>query len=156
MREWSGSVHPTLGPLVRVALRAPDFMAQDPNYGGATGLPVLAPVSGWAILDTGATQTCIARTVASRAPLLQHGALPIQGVRASTAKPVEEYSRRLYGVVELTDLGTQHHVSALEITDLPDPEGRLVVGLIGRDVLAAYHLSYDGPAAAFTLTLRVS
>lgn len=118
-----------------------------------------SPVSGYALIDTGATITSIDRSVAEELELAPSGEVSIgtaggehevpvyTGVLSFPGTGIRDLSiERLVGV-DLTGqgLGTVRHSTA------DDPQPGRIAALIGRDVLAHFVMVYNGPAGMITL-----
>lgn len=132
----------TRGPVVQVTLSIGQDIAQQLLQQGIT-LPT--PEAGLALIDTGATSTCIDRTAAARMNLPV-----VDVVTMATAAAAS----------------TQHNVHpvSFEITGLPiqingprtigvELQAQGLLALIGRDLLSACTLHYNGPTGGFTLSI---
>jgi hypothetical protein len=135
------------GPLMQVQVEVPQALAA---YLSKQGQPIPAPQSGWALIDTGATRTCVDRDV-----LTKLGVQPTGTVKTGTAAgqveqllfpaklsfPVAGNFQIEFGSVIAVDLRGQTIA------------GTNVVVLVGRDVLSRCLLVYNGPAGIFTLAM---
>ena len=134
----------SIGPLLQVQVMLPPALAA---LLGKENQPIPPPQAGWALIDTGATRTCVDKTI-----LEALGVQPTGSVTTGTAAgPVEQslYPAKLnfpaanfeldFGSVVGVDLSGQSIA------------GQDVLVLVGRDVLAHCILSYNGPGSFFTL-----
>ena len=109
------------------------------------GLEIPAPVSGLALIDTGASTTCIDNDVAQ-----QIGAPVVDVVKMASASHAETeanmYPIRLEVVGLLGTVSAPRAMgAALQCQGL--------IALIGRDVLRRCTLHYNGPSGEFTLAI---
>jgi predicted aspartyl protease len=109
----------------------------------ATGQPVPAPVTGPALVDTGASGCCVDETIAQKL-----GVAPIDVVNISSASHAA--SQKPVFPVRLTLMGTNLTVNASRAIGVPlQPQG--FIALLGRDFLQRFVLIYNGPAGELTL-----
>ena len=116
---------------------------------GSAGRPVPPPVSGVALVDTGAS-----RTVVDAAAVRQLGVSPIGVAEFNTPAGVSQhpvFPARL----EFPALGSGIEFSSIGGVDLtrqtlPDGGGQFIC-LIGRDILRQAVLIYNGPGAMWTI-----
>jgi len=114
------------------------------------GDPVPAPITGLAIIDTGATLTCVHEPV-----LQQLGLNPTGIVHSGTASgPVQQsqYPARLIS----PDQGWTFDVTATGVNltgqQVPTSPPQPLIALIGRDLLQNCVLIWNGPGGFWTLT----
>jgi len=130
------------GPCVQVSISIAQSMSQQLIQQGAS-LPV--PVSGLALIDTGASSTCIDDAIAE-----QLGVPAIDVVTMHSASHAG-HPANIYPV--------RFEVNGLPISlDVPRAMGAALASqglamLIGRDVLQFCTLFYNGMSGAFTLSI---
>jgi len=132
------------GPLLHVEVSVPTALGR---YLAERGQPIPAPVAGWALLDTGATRSCVDASV-----LQKLGLSPVGVVQTATAGgmvPQYLYPARLRFPAEGLDIEFAS-VIGVDLKGLRIADRELIV-LIGRDVLAHCVLIYNGPGGFFTL-----
>ena len=114
------------------------------------GLPVPQPVKVRALIDTGATFSCLDDSVFSRLDLSSKGTVPIL---APTTGAIYQLMNRYDVDLELLATPTQR---LFLLEDFPVLEAPLaaqgIEGLIGRDVLSRCVFVYDGTANTFSLS----
>lgn len=130
------------GPVVQVSVSVGQAIAQQVLQRGDTLPP---PVAGLALIDTGATTTCIDEEAAQ---VLKLPAIDVVKVASASHASSEQ---NVYPI-SIEVVGLPIVVNAPRaIGAALKPQGLLV--LIGRDVLQSCVLVYNGPAGQFTLTL---
>ena len=110
----------------------------------ASGVSAPSPVHGWALIDTGATATCVDRTAAEKAGL----AVVDSGPMSSATHPneiVPIYAGQLM-IRGLCSVNINRAYGAVL-------ETQGLVALIGRDILSNCQLVYDGHDGSFTLAI---
>lgn len=136
------------GPLVPVSLRPEPERAAMMR---AHGRQVPNQVQGWALIDTGARQTCIDAGIA-------HGLYPQVGVAQTYTPSTDDAAPHdapvFYGFMVFPN----SPLPALEQTMLGmalgyTVQGGTVVALLGRDWLGGLRMLYDGPANKLDLYL---
>ncbi len=139
------AVHPKFilanqGPRIPVVLALPDQLVEEFTKQNQA---IPAPISGWALIDTGAGHTCIDEGVATKLKL------PIvnKATMASASHP--ETEANVYPVKFLIPNLLPDRNTPLVIGAPLDVQG--LVALIGRDALTCFHLTYNGGAGEFTL-----
>ena len=128
------------GPLIQVSVTV------EQNFGKgliAQGKSLPAPRSGLALVDTGASNSCIDEQVAKEL------GLPVIDVAIMQSASHEKHPCNIYPVQIMTPIVTLNAPRAMGAALAT--QGILV--LIGRDVLQSCTLFYNGPAGQFTLTL---
>jgi len=99
--------------------------------------------AGWAMIDTGASNTCIDDQVAKEL------GLPVIDVGSMQSASHEKHPCNVYPVQIVTQVVTLNSPRTMGANLAK--QGLLV--LIGRDVLAVCNLFYNGPSGQFTLSL---
>ena len=128
------------GPILQVSLT----IEQNAGKGlVAQGKTVPAPKSGLALIDTGASNTCVDEQTAKDL------GLPVIDVANMQSASHEKHSCNVYPVQIITPIVTLNAPRAMGAALAS--QGLLV--LIGRDVLQNCNLFYNGPAGQFTLSL---
>jgi hypothetical protein len=129
----SGRFDPSQGILINLALAKPGTLVPKP------GEP-LRVQNFLALIDTGATRTCISRQAASAAGLIAMGKLPM--VSATQTTPMDVYLADI-----VLPMGTAGFLLPnMQIMEFNcDPNCAFQV-LLGRDILAkgVFTLSFDG------------
>ena len=128
------------GPILQVSLT----IEQSAGKGlVAQGKTVPAPRSGLALIDTGASNTCVDEQTAKDL------GLPVIDVANMQSASHEKHSCNVYPVQIITPIVTLNAPRAMGAALAS--QGLLV--LIERDVLQNCNLFYNGPAGQFTLSL---
>lgn len=141
--------HVQLPPSSALQLRGPILQVSvtvEQNLGRgliAQGKSLPVPKSGLALIDTGASNTCIDEQAAKEL------GLPVIDVANMQSASHEKHPCNIYPVQIITPIVTLNAPRAMGAALAP--QGLLV--LIGRDVLQSCTLFYNGPAGQFTLTL---
>lgn len=132
------------GPVLRVEIGIPSLLAQ---FLTKRKLRVPQPVKGFALFDTGASNSCVDTDVID-----QLGVNPVGVARTITAAgpsqqslfPARLYFPRLGFSVEFTS------VMGANLKQFRIMKGNLVA-LVGRDILSRCVLIYNGAHASYTL-----
>lgn len=128
------------GPILQVSLT----IEQNAGKGlVAQGKTLPTPKSGLALIDTGASNTCVDEQAAKEL------GLPVIDVASMQSASHEKHSCNVYPVQIITPIVTLNAPRAMGAALAS--QGLLV--LIGRDVLQNCNLFYNGPAGQFTLSL---
>jgi len=128
------------GPILQVSLT----IEQSAGKGlVAQGKTVPTPRSGLALIDTGASNTCVDEQTAKDL------GLPVIDVANMQSASHEKHSCNVYPVQIITPIVTLNAPRAMGAALAS--QGLLV--LVGRDVLQNCNLFYNGPAGQFTLSL---
>jgi len=135
------------GPLLQVQVEVPQALAA---YLSGQGQPIPAPQSGWALIDTGATRTCVDKDV-----LTKLGVKPTGTIKTGTAAGQVE---QLLFPAKLSFPAAGNFQVEFGSVIAVDLRGQAVAGanvvvLVGRDVLSHCLLVYNGPAGIFTLAM---
>ncbi len=128
------------GPRLSIEIHLPDALAAALAKAGKQIPP---PVSGWALIDTGATSTCIDAGVVTPLGLTTIGTLPIQTPAGSSNQSTHPVKLAFpgSGLPELPFL----QVIACDLAN----QG--LVALLGRDFLVGKTLIYNGTLSVVTL-----
>ena len=130
------------GPVVQVSVSVEQNIAQQLL---AQGVLLPAPERGLALIDTGATSTCIDEAAATRLNLPAIDVATIASAsHASTQQNVHP--------IQIEVVGLPITISAPRAIAAPLAAQGLVV-LIGRDVLQHCTLFYNGPSGSFSLSV---
>ena len=130
------------GPVVQVSISVEQSIAQQLL---AQGLSLPTPERGFALIDTGATSTCIDDGAAGRLNLPAIDVVTVASAsHASTQQNVHPIQ------IEVIDLPIT--ISAPRAIAASTGGSRAAV-LIGRDVLQHCTLFYNGPAGSFSLSV---
>ncbi len=129
------------GPTVQVVLSVAQAIAEQLMQ---QGLPVPAPVPGLAVIDTGASSTCIDDATAQR---LQLPAIDVVNMTSASHASTQQ---NIYPVLIEVMGGIRIDVPRAVGANL---EPQNLVALIGRDFLQHCTLFYNGPTGAITLAL---
>lgn len=130
------------GPIVQVAVTLAEVMV---TALAQQGRPTPQPVNGWALLDTGASNTCIDEEEA------QKMSLPVTGVGTMSSASHAKTSSNIYPIqIEVT--GFPIRFQSLRTMGAALKEQGLLM-LIGRDLLAHCVLIYNGLTGQITLSI---
>lgn len=128
------------GPIVQVTVTI------EQNAGKALlsqGKALPTPETGWALIDTGASNTCIDEQAAKKLGL---PVIDVGTILSATHQKVPCNSYPVLIHTPIVDLNNARTIGAALAA-----QGLLV--LIGRDVLSRCNLFYNGPMGQFTLSL---
>jgi predicted aspartyl protease len=130
------------GPVVEVSISVVEAVSRPILQAGGT---VPAPVTGFALIDTGASHTCVDDDVANTLRL------PVVGVANMTSATEANSQRNLYPI-QIDFVGWNVKMASPRAMGANlKPQG--LVALIGRDVLKSAILVYNGPMGSFSLSL---
>jgi predicted aspartyl protease len=130
------------GPIVQVTVGVGQQIATQVLQAGGT-LPV--PISGFALIDTGATTTCIDEDAAQQ---LQLPAIDVVTISSASHSSTQQ---NVYPI-QIGVVGLPITVNAPRSIGAP-LKGQGILVLIGRDVLQHCVLVYNGQAGSFTLAI---
>jgi predicted aspartyl protease len=128
------------GPVVQVSVTIEQNAGKGLTSQGKT---VPAPKSGLALIDTGASNTCIDEQAAREL------GLPVIDVAIMQSATHEKHPCNIYPIQIITPIVTLNAPKAMGAALVS--QGLLV--LIGRDVLQHCTLFYNGPLGQFTLSV---
>ncbi len=132
----------TRGPVVQVTVGVADVVA---HQLAAAGQNVPQPIAGQALIDTGASVTCIDDQIAQQ---LQ---LPVIDVAQMTSASHAAIPVNIYpAVIEFVGFGMRLNIGRAMGANLA-PQG--IVALLGRDLLQVCTLHYNGPTGQITLAV---
>ncbi len=132
-----------IGPVVPIQIEVPQALNKQLT---AAGQPVPAPITGYALIDTGATMSAVDTSVIQKL-----GVNPVGLASVQTAGGPQQQS--LYPI-RLIVQGVGLVLDAAQVTGSPlgmNLGGLVIIALIGRDFLQAMLMFYDGPAGEFTV-----
>lgn len=127
------------GPILPVLLSVSEEVLQTLM---TEGKPIPEPVTGLALIDTGATRTCVDETAARKA------GLPTRGTAKMASASHPEHEVPLFAGRIVMDGATINTPTAMG-ADLSGFPG--LVALIGRDMLQNCLFVYDGNAGSISL-----
>jgi len=134
------------GPLLPVEIAIPQSLT---DLYAKNQKPIPAPVSGYALIDTGATVTCIHEDVMTR---LKIKPIDVQDVNTPGGSAIP---RNLYPVqLRIPSHGVDialPKILSVDLTGQVTREGEQVLGLIGRDFLQNCVLVYNGRTGMYSL-----
>lgn len=140
---------PTGAPLIDVTVDLQPFYRGYllKENGGATGIAIPEAIRGKALIDTGASMSCVAFPVAEKLQLMRIGAVTFRGVEGAR-KPGESGEQApIFGAI-LGIPGLQWMQEVRMVGVQPDD---LHIAIIGRDLLEHFRLEYDGQGMRFRL-----
>ncbi len=130
------------GPVVQVSVSVEQNIARQLL---AQGIALPAPETGFALIDTGATSTCIDEAAAARLRLPAIDVVTVASAsHASTQQNVHP--------IQIEVIGLPITISAPRAIAAPLAAQGLLV-LMGRDVLQHCTLFYNGPTGSFSLSV---
>ena len=138
----SGTALMQRGPIVQVTIGVEQNIAQQLL---SQGIPLPQPVPGVALIDTGATSTCIDEEVAKQLNL------PVIDV-VSIASASHAYAKQNVYPSLIEVVGIAIKFNALRAIGVPLVNQGIHV-LIGRDLLQHCTLFYNGMIGSFTLSI---
>jgi len=134
------------GPLLQVQVMVPPALAA---LLGQSNQPIPAPGTGWALIDTGATRTCVDKAVLDE--------LEVQATGAITTGTAAGPAQQLLYPAKLNFPGANFEIEFGSVigVDLSGQSiaGQNVIVLLGRNVLSRCVLVYNGPGGIFTLAM---
>ncbi len=130
------------GPCVPVVIHVPDQFAAEFTK---QGKPIPPPISGFALIDTGAGSTCIDEEAAKKL------GLPVINVVNMASASHGSHKANVYPA-KLQIAGLPMAINASSAIGAPLAVQKLLA-LIGRDVLSHFILIYNGANGEFTLCI---
>ena len=136
------------GPVLPVQVEVPSALAAQLQHAGQA-LPT--PVAGFALIDTGASVSCVDAAV-----IQQLGVQPVGTAQVGTAGGPQSQAiypaRLVFPGTNIPPVDFNHLIgSNLSGQIVAGHQGPLIV-LLGRDILQHFVVIYNGPAGSFTLT----
>ena len=132
-----------LGPRLPIEIHVPTALAKHLSQNGQ---PVPAPLSGWALIDTGASVTCVDANAIQSLGVQPVGVVNV-GTPSTAGTPQNQYPVRLvFPGSPLPGLETMHAIGSVL-------QPQKLLALIGRDALASLVLVYNGPGGFITLAI---
>ena len=129
------------GPIIQVTLGLAENIAQQLVQ---QGKPVPEPVAGWALIDTGATSTCIDDSAAQKI------GLPVIDRGKTSSASHDAIDVNIYPAL-IAFTGTPIKVNALRAIGA-NLASQDLVALLGRDVLQNFTLFYNGAVGQITIS----
>jgi hypothetical protein len=130
------------GPRLPVEVKVPNALA---NYLTHKGQPVPSPVSGEALVDTGASVSCVDETVMEKFGVNPVGIAQV-GTPSTARTPQFQYPVLFaFPGTTLPQIEIAHALGSVL-----EPQGLLV--LIGRDILSNFVFIYNGVGGFVTLS----
>ena len=130
-----------IGPTVQVELTIPEELAQ---YFDRQGIPIPGPVTGIALIDTGASITAVDRSIITQ--------LQISPIGITTVYTPQGSAEQELFPIKLTVAGTAIVVNFSQVLG-SDLISQGIFALIGRDVLSSCVLVYNGPLSHYSLSV---
>lgn len=129
------------GPVFQVTLGVADIVAQQLIQQGQA---VPEPIAGWALLDTGASSTCIDDAAAQKLNL------PVIDQGKMSSATHEAFDVNIYPAL-ISFTGTPIKVNALRVIGA-NLASQDLIALLGRDLLQNFTVFYNGAAGQITLS----
>lgn len=126
--------------MVGVQIEVPEALSKQL---AASGQSVPQPVTGMALIDTGATMTAVDTSVVAALGVNPVGVVPVGTAGGPATQPVYPIRLQIQGVGLVLNFS--------RVTGAPLKPMNLVA-LLGRDVLSRMILIYDGPSSEYVLT----
>jgi len=133
------------GPLIQVVVSMPPALEE---FCVTKGIEIPAPVSGYALVDTGASATSV------HEPILQQlSVLPIDSIPSATPSgPGRSFvypAKVSFPTLNVSDV-RMDRVLGSEL-NWQTSDGKTIIMLLGRDLLKYFLLVYNGPGSTLTL-----
>lgn len=136
----------TIGPCLSVQISCTEILETELRKKGEK---VPDPVEGHAIIDTGATMSCVDFSVVKNLGLQPLGTVDLWLRQDITT---DAYSVKLTFSDEILDSVEFEDVAVVDLSGLIAPRNKIKVNfLLGRDFLKSTVLIYNGPLGCFTL-----
>ena len=149
-KDRKGNIIPTphgmalqqIGPRVRIALLP---IKEHANSFSDKGEPLPNPVSGWALIDTGASMTCVDQEAAQKAKLAVVNSGPmVSATHDNEIVPIYAARLQIEGIPQYVEAKSAYGVRL---------KSQGLIALLGRDMLARCIFIYNGHDASFSLSL---
>lgn len=140
---------PTGAPLIDVSVDIQPFYREylSKENGGTTGIAIPEAIRGKALIDTGASMSCVAFPIAEKLQLMRIGAVTFRGVEGARRPGESGEQAPIFGaLLEVPALQWSKEVRLVGVQ--PDD---MHIAIIGRDLLDHFRLEYDGPGKRFRL-----
>jgi Aspartyl protease len=143
MPSLSFQFNPSVGPLIQLAIWTPNYRLTP-----APATPI-APTLYTALIDTGASCTCISNKVVQDVSLNPTGKAPVSHAHGATAVNTYQFQVAFLFPQNISPSGiAQTQVMTLLVngTEFTPPAGAAFDVLLGRDVLCrgVFTISFDG------------
>lgn len=139
---FGGGVLFNAGPRLPVEVKVPNALA---NYLTQKGQPVPSPVSGEALVDTGASVSCVDETVIQRLGVNPVGISQVGTPSSARTAQFQYPAPFAFPGTTLPQIEIAHALGSVL-----QPQGLLA--LIGRDILSNFVFIYNGPGGFVTLS----
>jgi hypothetical protein len=141
------------GPILPVWIGVSE---QQELYLRGSHRPVPPRIEVWALIDTGAFDTCVSQSLLSRLGVESKGKYPLLSTTSGNQPQICDIFSISVSVplppVSLTrPLDTEFRISTLDVVAV-DLEGMAMGALIGRDVLQRSLFVYDGRTGQFMIS----
>lgn len=151
VRDPGGNLNPSglrvLGAIFAIEIHVPPQIA---DALAKENKPIPAPQSGLALIDTGATMTCVHEDI-----LVALGLSPVGVVKAGTAAgPVQQnvYPVRIVFPAQNWTLDVQAAAVDLSGQTIPLNPPQPMIVLLGRNLLEKWILVWNGPGGHWTVS----
>lgn len=144
VREAGDYLHET-GPLVQMVVSVPAALEE---YCSRQGIEIPAPVSGGALIDTGASSTAVHEPILERLSLLPIDSIPT-ATPSGTDRSFVYPAKVSFPAMQIHDYRMDRVIgSQLNWKTFDDRE---VIMLLGRDLLRYFLMIYNGRGSNITL-----
>jgi len=135
------------GPVLSVQIEVPTILA---NQLQQTGQPAPAPVSGFALIDTGASLSAVDATVIQQLGVQAVGVAAV-GTAAGPQQQATYPARFTFPGSNLPAIDFSQILGSNLTGQIVAGTGQPLIALFGRDILQHFILIYNGPGATFSL-----
>lgn len=144
-KEYGNTLEET-GPLISVEVSIPAALKK---HFSENGLPIPAPQSGFALIDTGAFATAVDQQIFDTLGVQPIDTIPTSTPHGAGTSPV--YPANIsFPALNVTDLPMERIIGCnLKWTNR---EGKEIIMLLGRDLLKYFLMIYNGPNSDITLS----
>jgi len=133
------------GPLIQVVIGMPPALEE---FCLKKGIPVPAPESGYALIDTGASATSVHEPILEQLSILPIDSIP--SVTPSGQGRSFVYPARVSFPSLLVNDMRMDRVLGAEL-NWQTSDGKTIIMLLGRDLLKFFLMVYNGPSSDVTL-----